>query len=161
MLENHTIVRLNAEFFEKHKEHTEILSKPERPHLVLVVQIESLTFAIPFRTSAHRPKHGKVSHCFFFSNSGRQKLSKDGRIPALDFSKAVIVTEEDIGKLAMIDHAEFMELQDNMKNIEVKFKSFLNFYLESVKTETNLDNPIIKYSALQYFKDKLLSINFD
>lgn len=53
MLENHTIVRLNAEFFEKHKEHTEILSKPERPHLVLVVQIESLTFAIPFRTSAH------------------------------------------------------------------------------------------------------------
>lgn len=99
----------------------------------MVIQIGSLTFAIPFRTSAHRPKHGKISHCFFFSTSGRQQLSKDGRIPALDFSKAVVVTDEDIGKLAIIDHAEFMELQDNMKKIEVKFKLFLNFYLESVK----------------------------
>lgn len=43
MLENHTIVRLNAEFFEKHKEHTEILSKPERPHLVVLNMVKFRT----------------------------------------------------------------------------------------------------------------------
>ena len=39
MLENHSLVRLNAEFFERHKDHAEILSKQERPHLVLVIQV--------------------------------------------------------------------------------------------------------------------------
>ena len=144
MLENHSIVRLNAEFFERHKEH-----------------IDSLTFAIPFRTSAHRPKHGKLSHCFFFSTSGRRNLSKEGKIPALDFSKAVIVTERDIGMPAIIDHAEFIELRDNMKRVEEKFKAFLRYYVECNKTGTNLDKPIIMYSSLQYFKEEILSMNFD
>ena len=161
MLENHSIVRLNAEFFERHKEHIEILNKPARPHLVLVVQIDSLTFAIPFRTSAHRPKHGKLSHCFFFSTSGRRNLSKEGKIPALDFSKAVIVTERDIGMPAIIDHAEFIELRDNMKRVEEKFKAFLRYYVECNKMGTNLDKPIIMYSSLQYFKEEILSMNFD
>jgi len=161
MLENHSIVRLNAEFFERHKEHIEILNKPARPHLVLVVQIDSLTFAIPFRTSAHRPKHGKLSHCFFFSTSGRRNLSKEGKIPALDFSKAVIVTERDIGMPAIIDHAEFIELRDNMKRVEEKFKAFLRYYVECNKTGTNLDKPMIMYSSLQYFKEEILSMNFD
>lgn len=43
MLENHSLVRLNAEFFERHKDHAEILSKQERPHLVLVIQVGAHT----------------------------------------------------------------------------------------------------------------------
>jgi hypothetical protein len=116
--------------------------------------------AIPFRTSAHRPKHGKLSHCFFFSTSDRRNLSKEGKIPALDFSKAVIVTERDIGMPAIIDHAEFIELRDNMKRVEEKFKAFLRYYAECNKTGANLDKPIIRFSSLQYFKDEILSINF-
>ncbi|SHJ40944.1 hypothetical protein [Fibrobacter sp. UWP2] len=48
MLENHSLVRLNAEFFERHKDHAEILSKQERPHLVLVIQVGALTLPFHF-----------------------------------------------------------------------------------------------------------------
>ena len=61
-----TIVHLNEKFFEEHAQHVEILKKPKRPHLVLILKIAQGTFAIPFRTSAHRPKTGRISHCFFF-----------------------------------------------------------------------------------------------
>ena len=57
-----TIVHLNEKFFEEHAQHVEILKKPKRPHLVLILKIAQGTFAIPFRTSAHRPKTGRISH---------------------------------------------------------------------------------------------------
>ena len=155
-----TIVHLNEKFFEEHAEHAEILKKPGRPHLVLVLQVGQNKFAIPFRTSAHRPKTGRVPHCFFFIESGRKALSTVGRIPALDFAKAVIVTEKDIGEVTRIDANEFRELQDHFREIEAKFLIYLKYYINSIKTQTNLDSPEVKYSALQYFKELLLSIDF-
>ena len=155
-----TIVHLNEKFFEEHAEHAEILKKPGRPHLVLVLQVGQNKFAIPFRTSAHRPKTGRVPHCFFFIESGRKALSTVGRIPALDFAKAVIVTEKDIGEVTRIDANEFRELQDHFREIEAKFLVYLKYYINSIKTQTNLDSPEVKYSALQYFKELLLSIDF-
>ena len=155
-----TIVHLTEKFFEEHAEHAEILKKPGRPHLVLVLQVGQNKFAIPFRTSAHRPKTGRVPHCFFFIESGRKALSTAGRIPALDFAKAVIVTEKDIGEVTRIDANEFRELQDHFREIEAKFLVYLKYYINSIKTQTNLDSPEVKYSALQYFKELLLSIDF-
>ena len=155
-----TIVHLNEKFFEEHAEHAEILKKPGRPHLVLVLQVGQNKFAVPFRTSAHRPKTGRVPHCFFFIESGRKALSTVGRIPALDFAKAVIVTEKDIGEVTRIDANEFRELQDHFREIEAKFLVYLKYYINSIKTQTNLDSPEVKYSALQYFKELLLSIDF-
>ena len=155
-----TIVHLNEKFFEEHAEHAEILKKPGRPHLVLVLQVGQNKFAVPFRTSAHRPKTGRVPHCFFFIESGRKALSTVGRIPALDFVKAVIVTEKDIGEVTRIDANEFRELQDHFREIEAKFLIYLKYYINSIKTQTNLDSPEVKYSALQYFKELLLSIDF-
>jgi hypothetical protein len=60
MLENHSLVRLNAEFFERHKDHAEILSKQERPHLVLVIQV-----------GAQTSKQGRENSCFGFFKSSR------------------------------------------------------------------------------------------
>lgn len=156
-----SIVHLNEKFFNEHAEHAEILNKPGRPHLVLILQVESTTFAIPFRTSAHRPKTGRVPHCFFFIESGRKSLSTTGRIPALEFSKAVIVSADDIGNATRIDNKEFKELRDHFHEIEAKFLAYLKHYVNSIKTQTNLDSPEIKYSALQYFTDKLLSFDLE
>ena len=156
-----SIVHLNEKFFNEHAEHAEILKKPGRPHLVLILQVESITFAIPFRTSAHRPKTGRVPHCFFFIESGRKSLSTTGRIPALEFSKAVIVSADDIGNATRIDNKEFKELRDHFHEIEAKFLAYLKHYVNSIKTQTNLDSPEIKYSALQYFTDKLLSFDLE
>ena len=122
-----SIVHLNEKFFNEHAEHAEILKKPGRPHLVLILQVESITFAIP----------------------------------ALEFSKAVIVTAEDIGNATRIDNNEFKELRDHFHEIESKFLAYLKHYIKSIKTQTNLDSPEIKYSALQYFTDKLLSFDLE
>ena len=154
------IVHLNEKFFEKYAQYVEILKKPGRPHLVLILKIAQETFAIPFRTSAHRPKTGRVPHCFFFAESGRKSLSRTGRIPALDFAKAVIVTENDIGDVTRIDANEFKELQDHIHEIEAKFLVYLKHYVNSLKTQTNLDSPEVKYSSLQYFTDILMAIDF-
>ena len=56
-LRNYSIVCLKQIYFDKHKAHFEILGKQERPHLVLLLSICHLTFAIPFRTNAHKPKN--------------------------------------------------------------------------------------------------------
>ena len=156
-----SIVHLNEKFFCEHANHTEILKKPERPHLVLILQVGPNTFAIPFRTSAHRPKTGRVPHCFFFIDSGRKALSSTDRIPALDFTKTVIVTIEDIGDTTRIDTKEFKELQKHFHEIKAKFLVYLKHYIYSIKTQSNLDSPEIKYSALQYFTDKILSMNLE
>ena len=156
-----SIVHLSENFYNDHANHAEILKKPRQPHLVLILQIGDNQFAIPFRTSAHRPKTGHIPHCFFFMESGRKTLSTTGRIPALDFAKAVVIKKEYIGNATRIDDGEFKELQDHFREIEEKFLTYLKHYINSIKTQTNLDSPEIKYSALQYFVDILLTIDFN
>ena len=134
-----SIVHLTEKFYNDHAKHDEILKKPGRPHLVLILKIGNNQFAIPFRTSAHRPK--------------------TGRIPALDFAKAVVITADYIGSETKIDNGEFKELQDHFHEIEEKFTIYLKHYTNSIKTQTNLNSPEIKYSALQYFIDILLTMN--
>lgn len=154
-----SIVHLTEKFYNDHANHAEILKKTGRPHLVLILRIGNNQFAIPFRTSAHRPKTGRISHCFFFMESGRKTLSTTGRIPALDFAKAVVITADYIGNKTRIDNGEFKELQDHFHEIEEKFSTYLKHYINSIKTQTNLNSPEIKYSALQYFIDVLLTMD--
>lgn len=66
--------------------------------------IDNLTFAIPFRTNAHKPRNAGISHCYFFKTSSRKEKSAKGRIPALDFSKSLIIEDEDIGRPTKIDN---------------------------------------------------------
>jgi len=46
-----SIVHLNEKFFNEHVNHTEILKKPQRPHLVLILQVGPNTFAIPQKSN--------------------------------------------------------------------------------------------------------------
>jgi hypothetical protein len=64
-LHNYSIVCLKQNFFDKHQTQHKILGKPNRPHLVLLLYIDNLTFAIPFRTNAHKPRNAGISHCYF------------------------------------------------------------------------------------------------
>ena len=117
-LRNYSIVCLKQNYFDKHKTHFEILGKPQRPHFVLLLSICHLTFAIPFRTNAYKPKNNGISHCYFFKTSSRKEKSAKGRIPALDFSKSLVIEDEDIDFQTKIDNNEFKEIQDNRQLIE-------------------------------------------
>ena len=50
---------------------------------------------------------------------------------------------------------------ENCSEIEAKFLVYLKYYVNSIKAQTNLDSPEIKYSALQYFTDILLTLDLD
>lgn len=153
-MRNYSIVCLKQNFFDKHQTQHEILGKPNRPHLVLLLYIDSLTFAIPFRTNAHKPRNAGISHCYFFKTSSRKEKSAKGRIPALDFSKSLIIEDEDIGSPTKIDNNEFKELQDNRQLIE----KYLHYFITSIQTKQNLERPIIKFSTLHYFTAELSRI---
>lgn len=147
------IVVLTSVFYAKHVSDSEILCKQQRPYLTLIIEAFGKKFAVPFRTNAHKPKKrkGVPQSVYFFGSSGRSELSNEQKVPALDFCKAVVIEDEDIGLPASIDKQEFQELNSNYSRIVEMFKRYFEFYMAS-KEDANLkDLPEIKYSALQYF----------
>lgn len=102
---------------------------------------------------AHKPKKrkGVPQSVYFFGSSGSSELSNEQKVPALDFCKAVVIVDEDVGLPASIDKREFQELNSNYTRIVEMLKRYYEFYIAS-KDDANLkDLPEIKYSALQYF----------
>ncbi len=155
------LVTLSSAFYGKHLEHSEILeNKNGRPYVVLLVKAKKRTFAIPFRTSGRFGKNSpnKPKTCYYFSSSGRNFLSSAGRVPVLDFIKAVVVSSEDLGTPACIDKKDFRELSSNFKQIRSSFEAYLDYYIDAIRNGKNLDAYEIKYSSLQYFHDLLLDV---
>lgn len=155
------LVTLSSAFYGKHLGHSEILeNKNGRPYVVLLVKAKKRTFAIPFRTNGRFGKNSpnKPKTCYYFSSSGRNFLSSAGRVPVLDFIKAVVVSSEDLGTPACIDKKEFRELSSNFKQIRSSFEAYLDYYIDAIRNGKNLDAYEIKYSSLQYFHDLLLDI---
>ena len=68
---------LSPIFYERYSDNREILSKQNRPYLVLLVEYRGLNFAIPFRSNIQH------SHAYKFQGES----SKNGR-PALTSAKA-------------------------------------------------------------------------
>lgn len=125
----------------------EIESKSDRPYMVMLIQIENNTFAVPFRT---RITH---KHSYRFSNTSRITDKATG----LDFTKAVIVNDSKyIGAPARVDDAEYNELDINHYIIIKRFKRYITEY---VKYKKGLLPPQVagnyKYSTLKYFHKEL------
>lgn len=68
---------LSQQFYERNERNTEILSKQNRPYLVLLVEYRGLKFAIPFRSNIQH------SHAYKFQGTESQRKSS-----GLDFSKS-------------------------------------------------------------------------
>lgn len=123
----------------------EMEDKSNRPFLVMLIRIEENIFAIPFRTNV------KHNYSYKFTNTNRNTNSST----ALDFSKAVVITDEKyLGAYATIDRKEFLELENKEVFIINKFKTFIAKYKRIMKDplsnryEYELLN---KYSTLKYF----------
>lgn len=104
MNEIKTVVQ-KKDFYEKHKEHKEILSdKDGRPYLTLVVECKDKMFAIPFRTNL------KHKFAFYFYTSQRKDEEQKG-LPGIDYTKAVVIQESDIERNSAVDKKEWLELK--------------------------------------------------
>lgn len=149
MKKEYKITHLTSEFYKKYEDnkYNEIEKKLIRPYLVLLIKIESNTFAIPFRTNVNH------KYCYHFKKSGR----KTDKTPGLDFTKAVIVNDKKyIGNSAFIDNQEYVELNRKYYYIVLKFRKYVADYYRYINGELNeYEAKAYEYSTLQYFHKEL------
>ena len=124
---------LSPLFYERNSDNREILSKQNRPYLVLLVEYRGLKFAIPFRSNIQH------SHAYKFQGESSKRRSS-----GLDFSKSVVIFNEDeIGMPAHIDSKEHTELAKRYD------------FIEGLKQEPL--PPKYNFSSLTYYKEVLLN----
>lgn len=140
---------LSAEFYNKYNsaDYPEIENKENRPYMVMLIQIENNTFAIPFRTNV------KHNNCYKFENSSRPTDS----ITGLDYSKAVVVNDSIyIGAPARINDMEYTELDINYHIIIKQFTAFVKGYIKLANGKLNeYQAKKYKYTTLKYFQKEL------
>lgn len=141
---------LSADFYNKYNpiDYPEIENKANRPYMVMLIQIENNTFAIPFRTNI------KHNNCYKFKNSSR----KTNSITGLDYTKAVVVNDSKyIGEAARVNDMEYTELDTNYHIIIKRFASYVKGYIKFAKgtlNEYQANN--YRYTTLKYFENELL-----
>jgi protein AbiQ len=120
----------------------EILGKSGRPFIMLLLQIENLNFAIPFRS--------RISHKFaFFTNSPK----------GIDYTKAVILLKKEyyyipINRPIMITQEEHEKLFNAKRTIILQFSKYVKEYKNAIINKTKR-RALYQYSTLQYFHDEL------
>ena len=136
---------LSPLFYERYSDNREILSKQNRPYLVLLVEYRGLKFAIPFRSNIQH------SHAYKFQGESAKRLSS-----GLDFSKSVIIFNEDeVGMPAHIDSKEHTELVKRYVFIVEKFQKYIDAFIEGLSQEPL--PPKYSFSSLTYYKVILLN----
>lgn len=140
---------LTDEFYNKYNsgDYPEIENKSNRPYMVMLVQVENNTFAIPFRTNL------KHNNCYKFVNSSRPTHTVTG----LDYSKAVIINDNKyIGADARINDMEYIELDKNYHIILKQFASFVKNYIKFANGKLNeYQAKKYKFTTLKYFHKEL------
>ena len=140
---------LSNDFYSKYnpKDYPEIEHKTTRPYMVLLIKIDSNTYAIPFRTNIRH------KYCYNFKKSNRNTQSVTG----LDYTKAVIVNDINmISQKATIDNKEFVELNNKYYFIISQFKKYVSGYYDYVNGKLNeYHSKKYKYSTLRYFHKEL------
>lgn len=147
---NYKLNYLSSEFFQKYNsiDYPEIENKNNRPYMVILVNIENNTFAIPFRTNIPH------NNCYKFKNSSRATQTVTG----LDYTKAVIVNEDKyIGEPARIDDKEYVELNKNYSFIIKQFRKFVLDYIQfACGKQTYFASKKFRFTTLKYFHNDLL-----
>lgn len=139
------------EVMDKAKGNTEFDTKARvRGYGVLLVQIEGLKFAIPFRSNIPH------THCFV---SKRISGGKDGvRRMGLDYTKSVIITDEKFvssRQFRMKDSREYWEVVYNEEKIISEFTEYVEKYKTAILSR---DENIIRehqLSTLQNYHKEL------
>ena len=143
---------LSRTFYKRYEGCSEILDKgPQRPYVLVVIKLDdSLTFAIPIRTTI--PSYNK-EYCYITENSKNS---------GLDFTKSLIISSEtdlETGPEPTIEQSEFNYIKMKEHELSCILLKFVNDYKKYIKRkEKNPDIPeplSFKFSTLQYFHKEL------
>ena len=139
---------LSEEFYNtyNHDLYPEIEYKQDRPYILLLLKIDGLTYAIPFRS------HIKHNNAFFTDKEN---------YCGVDYTKSIIITDEKYilenynGKPIRIRPNERKALFGQKYNIIKGLKSYIKEYKRAVKNKVNNKVFVFKISTLQYFHKEL------
>jgi protein AbiQ len=121
----------------------EITQKPDRPYVMLLVKIDGLIFAIPFRSN--------IRHKFSF-------ITDEQNSCGIDYSKAVVITQNahiDSKRKPKIRKNEYKTLIGKEQKILTALQNYVHDYKKAVVYRTQRQNYTYKYSTLQYFHEEL------
>lgn len=138
---SYQFVYLTPAFYSDFSACPEIEQKPDRPHLRLLLQINGIIFAVPFRSNIPHPHAlltDPVNHC------------------GLDFSKAVAIDDEaryiDHTRTPRIRQNEFNALKGKERVVEAKMLKYLRNYAKALERPDIPRNAmLLQCSTLQYF----------
>jgi len=141
--------RLSKAFYSKYCYCEEILTKENRPYYVMILELDSLTYAIPLRSHITHP------YCFIADNSADQSSG-------LDYSKAVVIIDSakyiDPEPITIRQH-EFNVFKQREYLIRKQFASYVSSYKkEFSRRQKNPALPVsilCRYSSLKYFHHEL------
>ena len=140
--------RLSTIFYEKFGNFEEILDKENRPYYVLLLELDSLTYAIPLRSHITHP------YCFIADSS-------DGQNRGLDYSKSLVITESQYieSSPVTIRQNEYNVYKKQEHNIKKQFSSYVARYRKEVRRRiakpTLPASAMCLYSSLKYFHKEL------
>ena len=142
--------KLSKDFYKDypHEKYPEMESKLGRPYVVLLVEINSVKFAIPLRTNIRH------SYCYKFRTSDR----KTETVTGIDYSKAVVVSNDAyLGEETDINDKEYLELQEKVHFIIKKFKKYVDDYIAFKMHGANeYVTKRYAFSTLKYFDEFLI-----
>lgn len=139
-------VLLSKRFYDEYPSelYPEMQQKEKRPYLVVIVTVRDLTFAIPMR---HH-----IAHRFSFITNKPERWG-------LDYTKSVVITSDDfisdIKRQVLVDENEYYLINENKARILRDFQKYLDYYERAVLRGTPTRDPVICFSALQYFHKEL------
>lgn len=141
----YSFVFLTQDFYDDYKSCPEIEQKLNRPHLRILITVNNITFAVPFRSNIAHP------HAFL-----TDKANKCG----LDFSKAVVLhdPEKYIDKVRSprIRQNEFNALKGKEHFILQRFTKYIHDYIKATeKPQVPRNAKLLEYSTLQYFPETI------
>ena len=134
---------LTEDFYKDYANCTEIEQKRLRPYVMLIVQIDNLTFALPLRSH--------IKHCYAF-------ITDEINSCGVDYSKAVVVSKPeyiDNKRQPRIRPNEYKVLVRKERTVTQEFMNYLADYKKAVKERANRTSYTYKYCTLQYFHKEL------
>lgn len=142
--------KLDKSFYTDHSHLKEALDNQDgnwergkvRGYGIVVIEIDSLQFAIPLRTNIRH------SACYITVRSSAQGVLGKG----LDFSKALLITDEKYisNQVFKIDNSEHKRLLDKEHFITQKFSKYVHRYIQAhaASDENILSSMEYRYSTL-------------
>lgn len=128
------------------KEFPEIAHKENRPYIMLLVQIEGVTFAIPFRSH--------ITHNYAFITDSQNHCGID-YTKSIIIAKQIYVLETLNGQPIKIRQNEHKALQGKKYEIIKGLKKYIKDYKRAVKNGANTKVNCFRFSTLQYFHQEL------